>query len=140
LLALDNLRKVLRPGGTITAIEGDHGTAVFYPDTPAADHVIDCLVTLQRQAGGNALIGRELEHLLTDAGFVDVKVSPRQTYASASITGSSEAVRSIFIAMIERGPRTGDCRRPRGSGGVGCGDQGPVPDNGTRRNVLLYVF
>jgi len=101
LRALGNLRKVLRPGGTITAIEGDHGTAVFYPDTPTAHHVVDCLVTLQRQAGGNALIGRELEHLLTDAGFVDVRVSPRQTYASASIAGSSEAVRSIFIAMIE---------------------------------------
>ena len=100
-LALDNLLKVLRPGGTITAIEGDHGTAVFYPDTPAARHVIDCLVSLQRQAGGNALIGRELEHLLSDAGFVDVTVSPRQTYASAGIPRSSEAVKSIFIAMIE---------------------------------------
>jgi len=101
LLALGNLKKVLRPGGTITVIEGDHGSAIFYPDTKAAHHVIDCLVTLQRQAGGNALIGRELEHLLTDAGFVDVKIFPRQTYASASIAGSSEAVRSIFIAMIE---------------------------------------
>jgi SAM-dependent methyltransferase len=101
LRALGNLKKVLRPGGTITAIEGDHGTVVFYPDTPAAHHVIDCLVTLQRQAGGNALIGRELAHLLADAGFVDVKVSPRQTYASASIPVSSEAVRIIFIAMIE---------------------------------------
>jgi SAM-dependent methyltransferase len=101
LLALDNLMKVLRRGGTITAIEGDHGTAVFYPDTRAAHHVIDCLVSLQRQAGGNALIGRELEHLLSDAGFVDVLVSPRQVYASASIPRSSEAVKSIFIAMIE---------------------------------------
>ncbi len=101
LLALGNLKRVLRPGGTLTAIEGDHGTAVFYPDTPAAHHVIDCLVTLQRQARGNALIGRELEHLLLDAGFVDVLVSQRQTYASASIPRSSEAVKSIFIAMIE---------------------------------------
>jgi SAM-dependent methyltransferase len=101
LLALRNLLNVLRPGGTITAIEGDHGTAVFYPETPATHHVIDCLVTLQRQAGGNALIGRELEHLLVDAGFVDVTVSLRQTYASASIPHSSEAVKSIFIAMIE---------------------------------------
>ncbi|WAC04735.1 MAG: methyltransferase domain-containing protein [Methanoregula sp.] len=101
LLALGNLKNVLRPGGTITAIEGDHGTAVFYPDSQAAHHVIDCLVTLQRQAGGNAFIGRELEHLLADAGFVDVKVSPRQTYASPGIPHSSEAVKKIFIAMIE---------------------------------------
>lgn len=76
LLALGNLKKILRPGGTITAIEGDHGSAIFYPDTLAAHQVIDCLVTLQRQAGGNAHIGRELQHLLADAGFVDVKISP----------------------------------------------------------------
>jgi SAM-dependent methyltransferase len=101
LRALRNLLNILRPGGTITVIEGDHGSAVFYPDTPAAHHVINCLITLQRQAGGNALIGRELEHLLADTGFVDIKFSPRPTYASARIPGSSEAVKSIFIAMIE---------------------------------------
>ncbi len=101
LAAIHNLLRVVKPGGTITAIEGDHGTAVFHPDTREAHHVIDCLVTLQRQAGGNALIGRELEHLLNDAGCLDVMVFPRQVYASSRIPGSPEAVRSIFIAMIE---------------------------------------
>ena len=101
LLALGSLKNVLRPGGTITVIEGDHGSALFYPDTRAAHQVIDCLVSLQRQAGGNALIGRELGHLLADAGFVDITVSPRQTYASPAVPGSSEAVKRIFIAMIE---------------------------------------
>lgn len=99
--ALRNLMRVLKPGGTITAIEGDHGTAIFYPETPAAHHVIDCLVTLQREAGGNALIGRELEHLLREVGCIDVTVSPRHVYASASIPGGPDAVRRIFIAMIE---------------------------------------
>jgi SAM-dependent methyltransferase len=101
LPALENLRKVLKPGGTLTVIEGDHGSALFHPDTRAAHLVIDCLVTLQREAGGNALIGRELEHLAIDAGFIDVRVSPLQTYASPGIPGSTDAVRRIFIAMIE---------------------------------------
>ncbi len=101
LAVLRSLMAVLRPGGTITDIEGDHGTAVFYPDTEAAHKVIDCLVRLQRDAGGNALIGRELEHLLRDAGFSDIVVSPRQVYASPAIPGSSNAVKRIFIAMIE---------------------------------------
>jgi SAM-dependent methyltransferase len=101
LRALRRLKNVLRPGGTITVIEGDHGSALFYPETSAAHHVIDCLVSLQRQAGGNALIGRELGHLLAEAGFVDIAVSPRVTYASSAIPGSSEAVKRIFIAMIE---------------------------------------
>jgi SAM-dependent methyltransferase len=101
LLALENLRKVLKPGGTLTVIEGDHGSALFHPDTRASHLVIDCLVTLQRQAGGNALIGRELEHMVKDAGLVDILVSPLTTYASQGIPGSSEAVKRIFIAMIE---------------------------------------
>lgn len=101
LPALKRLLEVLKPGGTITVIEGDHGTAVFYPDTRNAHYVIDCLVALQQQAGGNALIGRELEHLLNDAGCMDVSVSPRQVYASTHIPGSTDAVKHIFIAMIE---------------------------------------
>jgi SAM-dependent methyltransferase len=101
LLALGNLRSVLKPGGTVTAIEGDHGSALFHPDTAAAHQVIDCLVLLQQQAGGNALIGRELEHLAEDAGFIDVRVYPLVTYASQGIPGSTDAVKRIFIAMIE---------------------------------------
>jgi SAM-dependent methyltransferase len=101
LCALCKQKNILRPGGTLTVIEGDHGSALFYPETSAARHVIDCLVSLQRQAGGNALIGRELGHLLADAGFVDITVSPRLKYASSAIPDSSEAVKRIFIAMIE---------------------------------------
>lgn len=99
--ALVNFRKVLKPGGTLMVIEGDHGSAIFHPDTAAAHHVIDCLVSLQHRAGGNALIGRELEHLLKDAGFLDIRVVPLQVYASPDIPGSAEAVKKIFIAMIE---------------------------------------
>ena len=100
LQALRNLRQVLKPGGTITVIEGDHGSALFYPDSPAARRVIDCLVTLQRQMGGNALIGRELRHLLIDAGFVNVTVTPRQVYADRGNPESFDAVKHIFIAMV----------------------------------------
>jgi ubiquinone/menaquinone biosynthesis C-methylase UbiE len=67
LLALCKLKNIIRADGTITVIEGDHGSALFYPETRAAHQVIDCLVSLQREAGGNALIGRELGHLLADA-------------------------------------------------------------------------
>jgi SAM-dependent methyltransferase len=101
LLALRNLKEVLRPGGTITVIEGDHGSALFYPETAAAKAVIRCLIDLQARMGGNSLIGRELWHLLNDAGFRDVRVSPRQVYADGSSPESGEAVKNIFIAMVE---------------------------------------
>jgi SAM-dependent methyltransferase len=101
LLALEKLRGLLREGGTVTVIEGDHGSALFYPDSTEAHRVIDCLVGIQRQMGGNAMIGRELWHLVNDAGFSKVTVSPRQVYADASRPDSLEAVRNIFIAMVE---------------------------------------
>jgi SAM-dependent methyltransferase len=101
LLALISLKGILRPHGTITIIEGDHGSAFFHPDSPEAHRIIDCLVQLQRQGGGNALIGRELGHLMTDAGFTDVTVSPRQVYADQSRPESFDGVKKIFIAMVE---------------------------------------
>jgi ubiquinone/menaquinone biosynthesis C-methylase UbiE len=46
--ALQALRRVLKPGGSITVIEGDHGSAYFHPDSDAARRAIQCLVDLQR--------------------------------------------------------------------------------------------
>jgi hypothetical protein len=55
--ALLNLKQVLRKDGTITVIEGDHGSAYFYPRSDAAQKAINCQVQLQALHGGNALIG-----------------------------------------------------------------------------------
>jgi trans-aconitate methyltransferase len=48
--ALVRLRRLLKPGGTITVIEGDHESAFFHPRSPQAQAVIDCLVDLQAAA------------------------------------------------------------------------------------------
>ncbi len=100
--ALVVLRQLLRPEGTITVIEGDHGSAYFHPDSADARAAIDCLVRLQRQGGGNALIGRQLYPLLVDAGFDAVRVSPRMVYADATRPDLVEGfTRRTFTAMIE---------------------------------------
>lgn len=100
--ALLALKRVLTPGGTVTVIEGDHGSVCFYPDSEVARAAIRCQVELQRQAGGNAMIGRELYPLLCRAGYSSVQVSPRMVYADA---GRPELVegftRNTFTAMIE---------------------------------------
>ena len=101
LLSITRMKEILRPGGSITFIEGDHGSALFFPDSRDAHTVIDCLVNLQREMGGNALIGRELWHLMTDAGFVKVAVSPRIVYADESFPEYVEGVKNIFIAMVD---------------------------------------
>jgi DNA-binding transcriptional MerR regulator/trans-aconitate methyltransferase len=100
--ALRRLRAMLKPGGTITVIEGDHGSTYFHPDSPAARDAIACQVALQRNAGGDALIGRQLYPLLTDAGYRDVTVSPRLVYVDASHPELADGfIRKTFTAMIE---------------------------------------
>ncbi len=100
--ALQILKKFLRPGGTITAIEGDHGSAYFHPDSEAAHKAIQCQVELQRRAGGNAMIGRALYPLLAAAGYRDVRVSPRMVYVDASKPQFVEGfTKKTFTAMIE---------------------------------------
>jgi ubiquinone/menaquinone biosynthesis C-methylase UbiE len=100
--ALAIFRKLIRPGGTITVIEGDHGSTYFHPESPAADAAIQCLVDLQRTAGGNALIGRQLYHLMLEAGFQAPRVSPRMVYVDASRPDLVDRfTKKTFTAMIE---------------------------------------
>jgi ubiquinone/menaquinone biosynthesis C-methylase UbiE len=100
--ALVILRRLLKPGGTITVIEGDHGSTYFYPDSSAAHAAIQCQVRLQQQAGGNALIGRQIYPLLVEAGFGAVRVSPRTVYVDSSRPDLVDGItKRTFIAMIE---------------------------------------
>ncbi len=102
LRALRTLQSVLAPGGTITVIEGDHGSAYFHPDNAAAHAAIEALVTLQRASGGDALIGRRVYPLMVEAGISDVSVSPRQVYVDASRPELVDGfIKKTFTAMVE---------------------------------------
>ena len=99
--ALRHLQGVLKPGGTITVIEGDHGSAYFHPDSAAAHDAIQCLVTLQGEHGDSE-IGRRLYPVLCEAGFEGVEVSPRLVYVDDSRPRLVDGfTRKTFTAMIE---------------------------------------
>jgi SAM-dependent methyltransferase len=103
--ALHRLLRVLRPGGTITVIEGDHGSTFFHPHSDAAQAAVGCQVSLQAANGGNANICRSLFPLLAAAGASDVRVSPRHVYVDASRPAWVEGfTKNTFTAMI-RGVR-----------------------------------
>jgi SAM-dependent methyltransferase len=82
--ALKNLKKFLKPGGTITVIEGDHGSCYFYPEGEEALAAWNCLIRVQANMKGNSLIGRQLYPLLQESGFIGVKVGPRMVYVDFS--------------------------------------------------------
>jgi trans-aconitate methyltransferase len=100
--SLKILSKYLKPNGTMTVIEGDHGSAYFHPDSEEAHKAIQCQVELQKRSGGNALIGRELYPLLAEAGFTSIYVSPRMVYVDSSKPGLVDGfTKKTFTAMIE---------------------------------------
>jgi SAM-dependent methyltransferase len=100
--ALEILKGLIRPGGTITVVEGDHGSTYFHPDSAAAHEAIQCQVELQRAAGGDSNIGRQVYPLLVEAGFDAVRVRPLVVYVDASRPELVDGfTRKTFTAMIE---------------------------------------
>lgn len=100
--ALAELKRVLVKDGSITVVEGDHGSFYCHPECEAVRKAVDCLVKSQALAGGNALIGRELYPLLKNAGFQSPVVVPKMVYVDASKPDLVEGFsKNTFTAMIE---------------------------------------
>jgi SAM-dependent methyltransferase len=100
--ALESLRRILKKGGSITVIEGDHGSCYFYPESEEAVEAWQCLIEVQKYLKCNPNMGRELYPLLTDSGFRNVDVDPRVVYVDS---GKPELVdgfiKKTIIAMVE---------------------------------------
>ena len=102
LEALKSLKRVVKKGGSIIVVEGDHGSAYFYPYSRYAQEAIDTQIKLQSINGGNALIGRQLYPLLVESGFINCRVSPRMVYVDSSKPEIVEGfTKNTFTAMIE---------------------------------------
>ncbi|MEO1051775.1 MAG: methyltransferase domain-containing protein [Bacteroidota bacterium] len=100
--ALLELKRVLKPGGSITVIEGDHGSTFFHPHSNTALKAVQAQITLQKQNGGDPNIGRALYPILREAGFEDVQVSPRPVYVDdAKPEMLNGFVKHTFTAMIQ---------------------------------------
>ena len=100
--ALAELKRVLVKGGSITVVEGDHGSFYCYPENAAVKKAVNCLIESQALAGGNSLIGRALYPLLKNAGFQSPVVVPKMVYVDSSKPELVEGFsKNTFTAMIE---------------------------------------
>ena len=142
--ALAILRRVVRPGGTITVIEGDHGSTCFYPDSPAAHAAIQCQVRMQREVGGNACRRPPRStRCWSRRASMRSGYFPRRTAGTrkcqAAGPRSDGFTRKTFTVMIEGIREPVLLRRGLSSRRASMQVAHPPNDRGGRR-VLLYVL
>jgi protein-L-isoaspartate O-methyltransferase len=100
-IALDIFHETLRIGGTITVIEGDHGSGFWTPETNESRLAWDGLIRSQRELGHDPNIGRRIHPLLQGAGFSVTDVSPRWIYADQSNHELMDGViNQIIVPMV----------------------------------------
>jgi len=100
--ALRELKRVLRSGGDITVIEGDHGSCFWHPETAASRRVWECMIRAQALHGHDSRIGRRLTPLLRGAGFSVRRCGPRWVYGDALRPGLLDGmVNQIIVPMVQ---------------------------------------
>jgi len=76
LAALDVVRevhRVTRSGGRFCAVDSDDGLVIFHPQEPRVSDLLRDAQTVQAAQGGDRFIGRKLQGMMTEAGFINVR-------------------------------------------------------------------
>ena len=82
--ALVIMKDLIHQAGTVTVIEGDHGSGFWTPESEASRNAWDGLITSQRRLGHDPNIGRRLYPVMKASGLDIDDVSPRPVYADQS--------------------------------------------------------
>ena len=82
--ALIIMKDLLSPDGTLTVIEGDHGSGFWTPETKASLQAWNGLITSQQMLGHDPNIGRRLYSIFKRSGLFIDDVSPRAVYSDQS--------------------------------------------------------
>ncbi|MFC2111994.1 class I SAM-dependent methyltransferase [Bacteroidota bacterium] len=98
--ALRDLVLLIKPGGTLTLIEGDHGSGFWTPETMESRIVWKGLVKSQIGLGHDPDIGRRIYPLLMGTGLEIQYVAPRWVYADKSNTELLDGVINKIIAPM----------------------------------------
>lgn len=67
------VHRVTRSGGRICAVDSDDGLVIFHPAEQRVSALLREAQTIQAARGGDRFIGRKLQAMMAEAGFVKVK-------------------------------------------------------------------
>jgi ubiquinone/menaquinone biosynthesis C-methylase UbiE len=74
-LVVQEMMRVTRDGGTISAVEADDGGILVHPEPRGFAYLLDAAVRAQMAQGCDRMIGRRMRQLFTMAGLDVVRVS-----------------------------------------------------------------
>jgi len=96
LEVLRQIKPILRPGGHVALRSPDWGGFLLYPDIPASQKAMAAYEALQRRNGGDTHAGRKLAAWLSDAGFIQPRLS-----ASFEIYPSADMIADYLARQLE---------------------------------------
>jgi ubiquinone/menaquinone biosynthesis C-methylase UbiE len=103
---VEEMVRLVRPGGWVAAMEPDAGTSVCYPPHPAWERLNEIFWQANRSAGADPFIGRRLPELFRQAGLADIGVEAKADIYPAGHsrrTVRSDLVRSMRPKILARG-------------------------------------
>ncbi len=100
--AVRELKRVLRPGGTITVISGDLGSCIFWPDTSDSQELWEAMRRAHEFLGGDSSAGRKIYPILHQTGFRFIHVTPAAVYIDANDQELREGfLRRTLIPLVQ---------------------------------------
>ncbi len=94
---LADLRRVLRPGGTLVVEDIDMAAQFCVPESPVFDRSVFLYIESAKRRGCDANIGRRLPHLLAGAGFNGLNIS---VFQPAALEGELKLIQPITFENI----------------------------------------
>ncbi len=102
LEVLINLKRLLKPGGSITVIEGNHDACIWHPHTEASAKTWRAMIEAQKLLGHDPNIGLRLYPLLSHAGYKVEWVEPRFVYTDNNSPKLMDGVLNKIIVPMAR--------------------------------------
>ena len=105
-LALENILKVLKPGGILCVLDIDDNWTSFSPESDAFVSFIRKSGAGQKRKGGNRLIGSQLFGMLSEAGYsnVSTQIHPisTETLGVRYFLGVAVLFRMEFLTKLQK--------------------------------------